>query len=210
MAYTIFSMKKILTSLVFVAVFIAYVLYQYFGNNTNTLTVSNSGSATTTQTFDVLAQEGPAPLPALVQSTTTEVVNKIKQTVKKFEDSDIVSPTSPPASSKTPIITSTPAPAIKPKEQYADGSYTGIAVDAYYGSVQVEAIVSDGKLIDVVFLKYPSDRRTSANINNQAMLYLKTEAIQAQSANVDTVSGASDTSVAFRESLASALSQAQN
>lgn len=40
------------------------------------------------------------------------------------------------------------------------------------------------------------------------MPYLKQEALQAQSANVQGISGASDTSAAFQQSLASALAQA--
>jgi uncharacterized protein with FMN-binding domain len=93
--------------------------------------------------------------------------------------------------------------------QYADGTYTGSAADAYYGTIQVRAVVLGGKIADVQFLQYPNDRRTSIDINSQAMPLLKNEAIKAQSAQVDIVSGATDSSQAFRESLSSALSQAQ-
>lgn len=92
--------------------------------------------------------------------------------------------------------------------QYKNGSYTGTSVDAYYGFVQVEAIIQGGKLADVRFLSYPNDRKTSVRINESAMPELIQEAIQAQSANVNGVSGASDTSQAFVESLGAALSQA--
>ncbi len=92
--------------------------------------------------------------------------------------------------------------------QYKNGSYTGTSVDAYYGFVQVEAIIQGGKLADVRFLSYPNDRKTSVRINTSAMPELIQEAIQAQSANVNGVSGASDTSQAFVESLGAALSQA--
>lgn len=92
---------------------------------------------------------------------------------------------------------------------YRDGSYTGIVADAYYGNVQVKAIIQGGKLTDVLILDYPRDRQTSQYINNQAMPMLVSEAIVAQSANVDTISGASASSPAFRQSLASALAQAK-
>ena len=82
--------------------------------------------------------------------------------------------------------------------------------DAYYGNVQVQAIVQSGKLADVKFLDYPQTHQTSVYINSQAMPYLTQEAIQAQSANVNIVSGATFTSQAFIQSLASALSQAKN
>jgi len=101
------------------------------------------------------------------------------------------------------------APATKPKGAYADGTYTGASENAYYGNVQVRVAISGGKITDVAFLDYPSDRGTSREINAVAMPQLKQEALAAQSANVDGVSGASDTSAAFRQSLASALSQAK-
>jgi uncharacterized protein with FMN-binding domain len=97
----------------------------------------------------------------------------------------------------------------KPKGQYVDGSYTGIQADAYYGIVQVQAVISGGKLTAVNFLSYPNDRRTSQEINSQAMPMLQQEAIAAQSANVSGVSGASDTSMAFIQSLDSALAKAK-
>lgn len=114
----------------------------------------------------------------------------------------------PPSNTNTTPPQTTP-PATKPKGQYKDGSYVGNAADAYYGNIQVKVIISGGKITDVVFLQYPNDRNTSREINSQAMPYLRAEAIQAQSANVQIVSGASDSSMAFRESLASALSQAK-
>ena len=92
--------------------------------------------------------------------------------------------------------------------QYVDGTYVGSVTDAYYGNVQVEAVISGGKLSDVRFLQYPSDRSTSRFINGQAMPMLTSEAVQAQSSNVDIVSGATDTSMAFQQSLSAARSQA--
>lgn len=93
---------------------------------------------------------------------------------------------------------------------YKDGSYTGDSANAYYGYIQVKVTIAGSKITDVAFLQYPNDRNTSRAINSQAMPYLKQEAIQAQSSNVDGVSGATDTSQAFVESLASALQKAQN
>jgi uncharacterized protein with FMN-binding domain len=129
-----------------------------------------------------------------------------------------------PANNPTPAITQqkpitqkpaakpapTPAPVIVPQNngQYRDGEYTGNVEDAFYGNVQVKVVISGGQISDVQFLDYPQDRNTSVRINSQAMPYLKQEAIQAQSANVDIISGATATSQAFIQSLATALSQA--
>jgi uncharacterized protein with FMN-binding domain len=127
-----------------------------------------------------------------------------------------------PPSAKEPVKTppKTPVPVVppytppptppKPKGLYRDGSYIGNSVDAYYGYIEVKAVIQDGKLADIIFLDYPHDRGTSIRINSYAMPILKSEAIQAQNTNVDTVSGASDSSAAFRDSLASALAQAKN
>lgn len=91
---------------------------------------------------------------------------------------------------------------------YKDGQYTGSVADAYYGSIQVLAVISGGKLTDVKFLQYPNDNPNSSYINSQAMPYLKQEALQSQNANVNVISGATLTSQAFVESLTSALNRA--
>ena len=97
-----------------------------------------------------------------------------------------------------------------PVGMYKDGSYTGSAVNFFYGIMQVKATISGSKLSDVTFLKYPNDRPTSIEINTQAMPVLKSEAIKIQGSNVDIVSGATDSVQAFQESLASALAMAKN
>jgi len=105
---------------------------------------------------------------------------------------------------------SQPTPVVKKTGLYTDGTYTGNVADAYYGNIQVQAIIQNGKITDVQFLQYPSDRNTSIRINNVAMPILKSEAITAQNANVDIVSGATDSSQAFQQSLGGALAQAKN
>lgn len=92
---------------------------------------------------------------------------------------------------------------------YKDGSYTGSRSDAVYGYIQVRATISGGKITGVTFLEYPNDHHESVQINKQAMPYLQQEALKAQSAQVDGVSGATDTSQAFVESLTAALNKAK-
>ena len=92
---------------------------------------------------------------------------------------------------------------------YKDGTYTGPEVDAVYGLVQVQAVIQNGKIANVQFLEYPNDRRTSVRINSFAVPYLQQEAIQAQSANVNLITGATLTSEAFQMSLQSALGKAK-
>jgi uncharacterized protein with FMN-binding domain len=92
---------------------------------------------------------------------------------------------------------------------YRDGVYSGVSADAFYGRVEVVATISKGRIVDVTFLDHPKDAQTSREISAQAMPLLQTEAITAQTANVDIVSGATETSLAFKESLASALVKAK-
>ena len=112
----------------------------------------------------------------------------------------------------TPATGTAPAPTPTPKPSsgaWTDGSYTGKVADAYFGNLQVKAIIQNGALSDVQVLQYPNDRGTSREINGSAMPKLVQEAVQAQSANVGIVSGATQSSEAFQQSLASALAQAK-
>jgi uncharacterized protein with FMN-binding domain len=91
---------------------------------------------------------------------------------------------------------------------FKNGSFTGGAADAQWGNVQVKVTIQNGRLTNVQFLQYPNHRDRSVEINNYAMPQLTSEAIQSQSAQVDVISGATDTSEAFMQSLGDALSQA--
>ncbi|MBY0376744.1 FMN-binding protein [Patescibacteria group bacterium] len=109
----------------------------------------------------------------------------------------------------TPKAVTTPVVAPKTNIKWKDGIYVGNSVDAYYGSVQVEVVISKDILEKVTFLSYPNDQATSREKSSRAIPILTSEAIKSQSAYVDSVSGVSYTSQAFKESLASALNQAK-
>lgn len=115
----------------------------------------------------------------------------------------------PSQSSGDSLPTDTPTPLPARSGGFKDGSYTGDPSDAFYGIIQVQATIANGKISRVQFLQYPNDRGTSIMINQQADPLLAQEAIQAQSANVDIVSGATDSSQAFVQSLQSALDKAK-
>jgi len=114
-----------------------------------------------------------------------------------------------PANNSQPVIQVQPTATSNPGI-YKDGVYTGPQVDVYYGIVEVQVTVQSGQIADVQFLKFPNDRRTSVRINNIAMPYLQREAIQAQSAHVNIISGATFTSQGFAMSLNAALKSAHN
>ncbi len=89
-----------------------------------------------------------------------------------------------------------------------DGAYTGSRFDAYYGTVQVQANIQGGRLVSVDVLDFPRHSGTSRSINRQALPMLQSAVIQAQSARVDLISGATLTSKAYLRSLKGALRQA--
>jgi uncharacterized protein with FMN-binding domain len=123
-----------------------------------------------------------------------------------------VSPTTNGLSSATNNNgSSTTPPPLTSSGSYKNGTFTGDSADASYGNVQVAAIISGGKLVDVTVLQYPNSHDTSVAINQQALPMLKQEAIQAQDPNnIQIISGATFTSQAFIQSLTTALNKAQS
>jgi uncharacterized protein with FMN-binding domain len=87
-------------------------------------------------------------------------------------------------------------------------SYTGQAVDTRYGPVQVRIDVSGGKISKIDVLQYPDGLQRDQDINSYALPVLNQEALAAQSAQIDSVSGATYTSDGYTQSLQSALDQA--
>jgi uncharacterized protein with FMN-binding domain len=74
--------------------------------------------------------------------------------------------------------------------------------------VQVQLKVSNGKITDVSVIQYPNGNGKDQEINSQALPVLTQETVDAQSADIDMVSGATVTSNGYLESLQSALDQA--
>ncbi|MFG2787757.1 FMN-binding protein [Streptomyces sp. NPDC048419] len=89
-------------------------------------------------------------------------------------------------------------------------SVTGDTVQTRWGPVQVRITVKNGKLADVTAVSYPTDNPRDQEINSFALPRLRSEALQAQSASIDTVSGATYTSDGYRQSLQSALDSARS
>jgi uncharacterized protein with FMN-binding domain len=88
------------------------------------------------------------------------------------------------------------------------GTYTGAATQTRYGTVQVQVTVASGKVTNVVALQYPSGNPHSSSISQYAVPTLISETLQAQSSQINAVSGATYTSQGFVQSLQAALVQA--
>lgn len=113
-------------------------------------------------------------------------------------------PSTPEASTPAP---SAPA-ASTPTQSSTDGSYTGAVESTRYGNVQVQITVAGGVITDVVALRLTDDDGRSVSISNRAAPILRSEVLAAQSADVQSVSGATYTSDAYLSSLQSAIDQA--
>lgn len=86
-------------------------------------------------------------------------------------------------------------------------TYSGSVFNTPFGPIQLEATITDGVITDISWLSLPDDPH-SARINSRAAPALVEEALTAQSATVDSISGASWTSEGFRTSLQSIFEQA--
>jgi hypothetical protein len=85
---------------------------------------------------------------------------------------------------------------------------TGDTVQTRWGPVQVRVTLVSGKITDVTAVSYPTDNPRDQEINSYALPELRREALAAQSANIDSVSGATYTSDGYKQSLQSALDSA--
>jgi uncharacterized protein with FMN-binding domain len=117
--------------------------------------------------------------------------------------------TTTPATGAPPPGTGVPPKASGPTTTSgAARTVDGDPVDNQYGTVQVRVTLQGRAIVDVTALQMPFDRDRSAYISQQAGPYLRREALQAQSAQIDLVSGATYTSDSYAQSLQSALDKA--
>ncbi len=119
-------------------------------------------------------------------------------------------PTAAPRPKPTPTHVAHPRPVVRPTAtpRPTVRAIAGPSVDMRWGPVQVTIIVT-GKRITDVQASAPTERDRSAFINSQAIPMLRQEVLQAQSANIDTLSGATMTSEAYITSLQAALQTAR-
>jgi uncharacterized protein with FMN-binding domain len=103
-----------------------------------------------------------------------------------------------------------PAPSASSASGNGSGgrAVTGSEVQTRWGPVQVKVTVSGGRVTDVAAVEYPTENPRDQQINSYALPQLRTEALAAQSADIDTVSGATYTSEGYKQSLQSALDAA--
>ena len=133
-------------------------------------------------------------------------------------------PCPPPAAYGSPTPGATPDPGASPASQpcAADAGpspspsavaaapqvLVGQIIQTQFGDTQVQVTVDGGRIVDVTPMQLPYDRQRSAQISQIVAPMLHDEVLQAQSAQIDLISGATYTSEAYAQSLQSALDQA--
>jgi uncharacterized protein with FMN-binding domain len=105
------------------------------------------------------------------------------------------------ARTTSPAPRRTQAPAVR---------VNGAAADTRYGPVQVQITVQNHRITRADAIEYPNGSGRDQEINSYAIPQLDDETLQAQSANIDSISGATYTSDGYISSLQSAIDQAHS
>ena len=149
------------------------------------------------------SQAATAPSPTPTKKTTKKSTGTTSKSTTTSNSADTKATTSTPSAVATP----TPTPT-KVQSAGVSGTFAGSVSQTRFGPVQVQITVKDGKITAASALQYPNGDFRSANISSQAIPYLVQETLQAQSANIQGVGGASYTSYGWYQSLQSALAKA--
>jgi uncharacterized protein with FMN-binding domain len=93
------------------------------------------------------------------------------------------------------------------KKAVTTKTVTGDSADTRYGPVQVQITVTNGQITSASAIDYPQGDSRDQEINAYAIPALNQEAVQAGSANIAHISGATYTSDGYIQSLQSALNK---
>ena len=116
-------------------------------------------------------------------------------------------PRQPDTSTQTPAQTESSA-ASGSSTSTAARTILGDAIMTRYGNVQVQITVANGAITASEVTQVPWSNGKDQQINGRAVPVLNAEVVDAQSAGIDMVSGATYTSEAYIRSLQSAIDQA--
>lgn len=169
---------------------------------------SPTEAAAPTSVITAVASTGPS---RSASSNSPSASASLSKTAKKkpvpSSSSTSASPSQPAsaAPAKTGITPSAPkttsaAPTTR--------SVTGATAQTRYGPVQVRITLTGSKITGSTAIQSPDEAARSRDISSMAIPKLNQEALNAQSADIDTVSGATYTSGGYKQSLQSALDQA--
>jgi uncharacterized protein with FMN-binding domain len=118
-----------------------------------------------------------------------------------------VRPSAPPAAAATAAPSPSHSTRRTPKAP-STRRISGAPIETAYGTVQVRLTLRGRRIVSITNVALPFDRNRSQEISQVAGPLLRQEALQAQSASIDIVSGATYTSNGYAQSLQSALDRA--
>ena len=172
-----------------------------FGSSAGVGGIPSSTTASTTSSTATQA------VPAQTQAASTPAPVATKATASKKKKTTTTTKSTTGTSSNTTTTQTTPAPAAA-SSSGVSGTFAGSTSQTRYGPVQVQITVTNGKITAAKALQYPNGDYRSADISTQAIPYLVSQTLAAQSANISGVGGASYTSYGWYQSLQSALAKA--
>ncbi|HWY62637.1 MAG TPA: FMN-binding protein [Rhizomicrobium sp.] len=125
--------------------------------------------------------------------------------IRAFIPTEGISPPLPP-------VTGTPdpgaAPPIPAGTHLEDGDYESDKVMFEWGNIRARIVVTGGKITTVQIMSYPDHRSQSLYLIQLADPILTSEVIKSQASEVNVVSSATNTSIAFQDAIASAIIKA--
>lgn len=160
-----------------------------------TTALASAGSTTASPT--------PSPDTSRARTKTTDKsggADRTKATAEATAKATATAEAEPTVETEPP---ETEAPAPPPEEVVI----TGVVASSIRGPVQVAVTFEGDRIVDVITIQAGTDHPESVRINEEALPILQQEALGAQSAQIDTVSGATYTSEGYRTSLQSAIDQ---
>jgi uncharacterized protein with FMN-binding domain len=175
---------------------------------TNAASVASVSVPTATATPRVKATHKASPTASATASPTATATATARATATaKATTAPKVAATTAPAAPAAPAPAA-PAPAAPAAPAGVSGTFTGGTAQTAYGPVQVQIVVQNNTITSANAIKYPTGNSHDIAIAQYAVPVLNREAVQAQSANISMVSGATYTSSGYIQSLQSALSAA--
>ncbi len=155
--------------------------------------------------FDTPIATASVPPTARIATATVAATRTPFQPIQIGSTINGPAPTTAPLSRTTPTPASISTPTSTPKAAsaagaYRDGSYVGLG-RSRHGDIEVTVVVQGGKItaakVSQCLTRYPCSMISA----------LPGQVVARQSAKVDFVSGATDSSTAFREAVANALAK---
>lgn len=163
---------------------------------TATQTMAPAETSTTPQLTPTVATALAVGTTAIVTGQTTEAT-----------PTPTATPTTTPTLTPRPTVTTWPY--LFEGSVFKDGAFTGKPDRMTYGDLQVTVVMRGGRIEDVLLIEIPARTPTSEKMSEEMLPRLVAQALTKQDWDVDTISGATQTTIAFKRAMVYALRQAE-